>query len=151
MMGKIRKEVTPELIAMKLPNWAQRHIEMLEMHLKEANADLDKVRGVATVQNRIIVPDTEHSARPLMDRDRIVFFLHPAHPERAQAPADEYDRVAIRVRLAPEEDGDRCADRVEVSTSSGLLQIYPQMGNVIHVGVEDRFKKQKGKRIFSEG
>lgn len=111
----------------KLPKWAQRDFEILDMRLREANDQIDELhdalgKGEDRDDATIYLAESSYPERltPLPKRARIKFKLGDKHWIEA--------KVTTR----------RGEPAVELSTQGGMPVIAPWAGNVIHAWEVER-------------
>lgn len=115
--------MTPEQLA-KLPKWAQREIEVLQMRHDELS---DRLKGLQEPSRIWVDPYDEHRI-PVEDRRSGVRFLLTDEP--VEDPGGRRHPY-IDVRINP---GDRAGDPpcLELMASHGIT-IAPQVSNVVRV------------------
>jgi hypothetical protein len=118
----------------KLPQWAQRYIDNLEMKLGEAKRELHEhlaqnPQSEFAIQRFVVNTDEGPDLTFLPKERTILAFLDTKYE------ASKIDRGALALKVMEDIPGNRY---LQISTWSGYPSVRPQAANVIHVHLEER-------------
>lgn len=117
--------MTADVEIRKLPKWAQRHIQLLEMRLREREEELKRL---GTIQHEQVPPDAPIVA-PAFGAHAVVF---------ARGDSVDFRLLSgdtIRIQHVRNEHGRVNADRIVVRCIRGGLRIEPRVANTVEIGV----------------